>query len=181
MALLAIAGLVGGACSAKKSSTTGVAARATSTTESTAPATTGTLGAPDGGGTTTVAKATTTSVSVARSSTTTAAGAGPRPTTTLAVSTTTASAHTETVHATGPPDYGFSPATFSVAAGSKVVVANDSQVAPHTWTADDGSFDSGSIAAGASSAPITLTKRGTFPFYCKIHGAALMHGTITVT
>jgi plastocyanin len=85
------------------------------------------------------------------------------------------------VHATGPPNYGFTPSTLSVAAGSKVVVTNDSQAAPHTWTADDGSFDSGTIAAGGTSAPITLTKKGTYGFYCEIHGAALMHGTVTVT
>jgi plastocyanin len=177
-----VALLVAGACSGKKSGPTGLAARATTTTESTAPADTVASDAPPAGATTTIVKVSTTVTTVPGGhSTATTAAPAHATTTAAAVATTTANAATQTVHATGPPDYGFSPATFSVAAGSKVVVANDSQVAPHTWTADDGSFDTGTIDPGAKSAAITLTKKGTFGFYCKIHGAALMHGTVTVT
>ncbi len=49
----------------------------------------------------------------------------------------------------------------------------------HTATADDGSFDTGTITPGASSAGVTFNTVGTFAYHCKIHAA--MHGTIAVT
>ena len=65
----------------------------------------------------------------------------------------------------------------TVPVGTTVTVRNDDGAA-HTFTADDGSFDSGSIAGGATF-EFTFTEAGTFPFHCNIHPS--MTGTITVT
>ena len=76
----------------------------------------------------------------------------------------------------------YSPVAVTVEAGTKVTFKNTSEL-PHTATADDGSFDTGLIAVGASSS-IVLSKAGKFPFYCQYHGAAGgvgQAGTITVT
>ena len=59
--------------------------------------------------------------------------------------------------------------------GHPRVVAID---APHTVTADDGSFDTGKIDPGAS-ATITVDTAGTFAYHCNFHPS--MKATITVT
>ena len=87
------------------------------------------------------------------------------------------------------------PQAMSVPVGSTVTWVNKSG-APHTvtrctpaacngasaGTGTDSSFTSGDIAA-ASGATFshTFSQPGTYVYYCKIHGYALMHGTITVT
>jgi len=49
----------------------------------------------------------------------------------------------------------------------------------HTLTADDGSFDSGEIAAGSQSDPLTPpAEPGSYAFHCEIHEA--MTATLTV-
>jgi len=80
----------------------------------------------------------------------------------------------------------FDPANLEVQAGSTVLFANVGGK-PHTLTADDGSFDTGTVAPGAeggrfagTNATITLSKPGTFPFHCEVHPAA-MKGVLTVT
>jgi plastocyanin len=80
----------------------------------------------------------------------------------------------------------FDPPELEVQAGSTLVVANIGGK-PHTLTADDGSFDTGTITPGAeggrfagTSATLTLPKAGTFPFHCEVHPAA-MKGVLTVT
>jgi plastocyanin len=65
----------------------------------------------------------------------------------------------------------------TVPVGTTVVVRNDDS-APHTWTADDGAFDSGSIDGGATF-EFTVTEAGSFAFHCNFHPS--MTGTITVT
>jgi plastocyanin len=65
----------------------------------------------------------------------------------------------------------------SVEAGSTLTVRNE-DTTPHTVEADDGGFDSGTIAAG-KTATITVAEAGTFPFHCGIHN--YMTGTLTVT
>ena len=64
-----------------------------------------------------------------------------------------------------------------VAAGTTLTIANNDGVS-HTFTADDGSFDSGTIAAGAT-AEVTLDEPGEFAYFCNFHPQ--MEGTITVT
>ena len=74
-------------------------------------------------------------------------------------------------------DFAFGPAELSVAAGTTVTFVNNDS-APHTATADDGSFDTGEIPPG-ESATVTLDTAGTFAYHCEIHPS--MTATLTVT
>ena len=65
----------------------------------------------------------------------------------------------------------------TVPVGTTVVVRNDDS-AGHTWTADDGAFDSGFIDGGGTF-EFTFTEAGTFAFHCEVHPS--MTGTVTVT
>ena len=64
-------------------------------------------------------------------------------------------------------NFAFGPASLSVAAGTTVTWTND-DTAAHTATADDGSFDSSSIAPGATFSQAFDTA-GTFAYHCSIH------------
>ena len=69
----------------------------------------------------------------------------------------------------------------SVAAGTTVTWKN-ADAEPHTVTADDGSYDSGSLAPGATYTH-TFTRPGTYTYYCKFHGGPGgigMAGNVTV-
>ena len=64
-------------------------------------------------------------------------------------------------------DFAFQPASITVRAGTTVTWTNTGG-APHTATADDGSFDSGSLSGGSTfSQP--FTKAGTYAYHCAIH------------
>src|SRR5262249_35111807 len=55
--------------------------------------------------------------------------------------------------------------------------------APHTATADAGSFDTGTLNNGDVSKLVTFTKPGRYPYYCQFHGGPGgqgMSGTIIV-
>ena len=72
----------------------------------------------------------------------------------------------------------FSPSGVSVKVGTKVTWTNNDNVA-HTVTSNNGTtFDSGTVAVGASFS-FTPTVAGSFPYHCNFHGG--MAGTITVT
>ena len=73
-------------------------------------------------------------------------------------------------------NFAFGPADLSVAVGTTVTWTN-ADAASHTVTADDGSFDSSTLAGGATFTQ-TFSTAGTFAYHCKIHSS--MHGTITV-
>ena len=49
--------------------------------------------------------------------------------------------------------------------------------APHTATADDGSFDTGTLEKGKLKSE-TFKEPGTYTYYCEIHPT--MHGTVEV-
>ena len=74
-------------------------------------------------------------------------------------------------------NFTFTPATVTVSAGSTVVWTNHDAMS-HTVTADDKSFESGNIAAGASYTQ-TFTTAGTFTYHCAYHNN--MKGTLIVT
>jgi len=74
-------------------------------------------------------------------------------------------------------NFMFEPATLTVKAGTTVTVKNADDTA-HTITADDKSFDTGSIAGG-ESATFTVSKAGAAKYHCNIHN--YMTGTIQVT
>jgi plastocyanin len=63
-----------------------------------------------------------------------------------------------------------------VQAGGKVIWQNE-DTAPHTATADDGSFDTGTIEKGKLGSA-TFKEPGTFTYHCEIHPT--MHGTVEV-
>ena len=74
-------------------------------------------------------------------------------------------------------DFGFDPASITVKVGESVTWTNTG-AAPHTVTADDNSFDSKSLAGGATFTQ-TFAKAGTFAYHCAIHPG--MKGTVTVS
>jgi plastocyanin len=63
--------------------------------------------------------------------------------------------------------FAFSPASVTVKVGESVTWTNKDSV-PHTVTAADGSFDSGSLAQGASFS-FTFQKAGTYTYRCTVH------------
>lgn len=74
-------------------------------------------------------------------------------------------------------NYKYEPASLTVTAGTKVVWTNQ-DTTPHTATADGGSFDTGSIKDHGGTGSVTLTKPGTFTYYCQFH--PFMKGTLVV-
>jgi len=64
-------------------------------------------------------------------------------------------------------DFAFDPGSVSVDAGGTVTWTNQGPSA-HTVTADDGSFDSGTLDAGATFS-FTFMSAGTFSYHCAIH------------
>jgi plastocyanin len=72
--------------------------------------------------------------------------------------------------------FAFAPQTVTVKVGDTVTWSN-ADARSHTSTADDGTWDTGTIG-GNTSASITVTKAGTFAYHCKIHPD--MTGTLVV-
>jgi plastocyanin len=64
----------------------------------------------------------------------------------------------------------FVPRQVEVEAGGTVVWEHVGQ-RPHTVTASDGSFDSGTLETGASFSQ-TFSEPGTYSYYCRFHGTA---------
>jgi plastocyanin len=87
----------------------------------------------------------------------------------------------------------YKPAAISVASGTRVVFKNNTTVI-HTVTrctmpacpvsggtgTDTGFGSPGTIAAGGTY-KFVFHGKGTYVYYCQIHGYSIMHGTITVT
>jgi plastocyanin len=90
-------------------------------------------------------------------------------------------------------EFCFKPSSKSVVAGTKVTWVNKT-LTVHTvtrctsaacggvsgGTGKDAGLSSGSIAASGKYS-FVFHGKGTYTYYCQIHGYALMHGTITVT
>ena len=73
-------------------------------------------------------------------------------------------------------EFAYQPDPVVVQAGGKVIWQNE-DTAPHTATADDGSFDTGTLERGKLKSE-TFKDPGTFTYYCEIHPD--MHGTVEV-
>ena len=71
----------------------------------------------------------------------------------------------------------FNPASVSVTTGATITWSNNDTTI-HTVTADDGSFNSGNIAIGATYTRVFSTA-GTFSYHCTIHPE--MTGKVVVT
>ena len=72
--------------------------------------------------------------------------------------------------------YGFSPSTLTVTRNTTVAWQNTDGVA-HTSTSDNGVWDTGDIATGATKTA-TFTTAGTFTYHCSRH--PMMTATIVV-
>lgn len=73
-------------------------------------------------------------------------------------------------------EFTYEPDPVVVQAGGKVTWQNE-DTAPHTATADDGSFDTGTIEQGKTGSA-TFKQPGTFTYICEIHPT--MQGTVEV-
>src|SRR3954454_7868157 len=73
-------------------------------------------------------------------------------------------------------EFSYEPEPVVVQVGGKVTWQNE-DTAPHTATADDGSFDTGTIEKGKLGSA-TFKEPGTFTYHCEIHPT--MHGTVEV-
>ena len=71
----------------------------------------------------------------------------------------------------------YNPSAFTVAAGSAVTWAWDSNGALHSVTFDDQPIDSD--VKGSGTFQHTFSTAGTFAYHCRVH--SFMHGSITVT
>lgn len=67
-------------------------------------------------------------------------------------------------------DSCFSGTAHFAPSGTTITVSNDGQL-PHTLTAVDGSFDTGTVEAG-SSAELTIDEPGVYQVFCSLHGTA---------
>ena len=74
-------------------------------------------------------------------------------------------------------NFAFNPPNATVAAGTTVTWVNNDQTA-HTVTADDGTFDSGTLQPGQSYS-FAFDKAGTYAYHCNIHPD--MTATVTVS
>ena len=73
-------------------------------------------------------------------------------------------------------DFAYDPDPTTIQAGGKVTWTNRDS-APHTATADDGSFDTGTIEKGKIGSE-TFKEAGAFTYFCEIHPT--MKGTVEV-
>lgn len=105
------------------------------------------------------------------------------PASTAAAPTTTAAAGTPST--AGPAsgavkvdiaNFKYVPATLTVKTGARVTFTN-SDSAPHTATARNSAFDTGTLMKGQSRT-LTLSKPGSYAIYCTFH--PFMSGTVVV-
>ena len=111
-------------------------------------------------------------------------GASPTTTTTARPAATTAPPTTASTAAPAGPsaaitiqNFSFSPAVLNIAAGTTVTATNRDG-SPHTWTADNGSWNSGSLDQNESFSH-KFSTAGTFPYHCAIHPS--MKATVNVS
>ena len=73
-------------------------------------------------------------------------------------------------------DFAFSPGNLQVPVGATVTFTNY-DAAPHTATAQDGSWDTCLLNKGESKA-ITFDKAGDYEYYCRVHPAMIARLTV---
>jgi plastocyanin len=73
-------------------------------------------------------------------------------------------------------DFAYDPDPVTVEVGGKVIWLNQDS-APHTASAKDGSFDTGTLQQGKLKSE-TFKTAGTYTYVCQIH--PFMHGTVVV-
>jgi plastocyanin len=108
--------------------------------------------------------------------TTNQSAATPSSSSTTTTNRSVARAHSSSTTTVSMEDFFFSPASVTVHVGDLVTWRNTGKE-PHTATADDGSFDTGTVTAGGSASHM-FTSAGTFTYVCTIHPN--MKGTVRV-
>ncbi|MGC1852724.1 MAG: cupredoxin family copper-binding protein [Solirubrobacterales bacterium] len=73
-------------------------------------------------------------------------------------------------------DFAYYPDPVTIEEGGKVIWQNEDS-APHTATAEDGSFDTGTLEEGKLKSE-SFKEPGTYPYICSIH--PYMKGTVEV-
>jgi plastocyanin len=73
-------------------------------------------------------------------------------------------------------EFTYEPDPVTIEAGGKVIWINRDS-APHTATADDGSFDTGTLEEGKLGSE-SFKDAGSYPYFCEIHPD--MRGTVEV-
>ena len=81
-----------------------------------------------------------------------------------------------TTHTVLIKGFAFEPANLTITAGDTVNFVNEDG-APHSATADNGSFDTGRLNRGDSSA-LSFTNAGSVAYFCKFHPS--MTASITI-
>jgi plastocyanin len=76
-------------------------------------------------------------------------------------------------------DFAFDAPHIQVAVGDTVTWTQGTDEEPHTATADEGTFDSGTLTDEGETFEFTFPEAGEFPYYCEIHPDML--GLVTVT
>ena len=190
-AAAATASAAAGSTTTATSTTTSATTTAASPTTTTTQATTTTTPQATTTSPTTTAQTTTSQTTTAAPTPTTTTSTPATPTTTTTTTTTTAStsswarvvgdASGRVAHSASDPgvsivDYSFSPGTITIKAGDTITWVNNGKQ-PHTATASNGSFNTGTLKTG-QSASHTFTTAGTFAYICSIH--PFMHGTVVV-
>ena len=126
-------------------------------------------------------RSTTTALLIVLALALTACGDDDTTATTAAPTTTAATTATETPSAADAAALTISGFAFgdpiTVPIGTEVTITNEDG-ASHTWTSNDGLWDSGSLGGGDTFS-FTFTEAGEFDFFCGIHPS--MTGSITVT
>jgi plastocyanin len=93
-----------------------------------------------------------------------------------ATSTTTAAAEPAATDRVEITDFKYDPEMVAVDARTKLTWTNRDRAA-HTATADDGSFDTGTLNLDDKGA-VTLDEPGTYAYYCRFH--PFMKATVEV-
>jgi len=75
-------------------------------------------------------------------------------------------------------NFAFGPAEVTVSVGDTITWTNDESGIPHTTTADDGLWDSGTLNPDDTYS-FTFTEPGTYTYFCSIHPS--MRAVVTVT
>lgn len=73
-------------------------------------------------------------------------------------------------------DFAYDPDPVTIQTGGKVIWINR-DAAPHTATAEDGAFDTGTLEQGKLKSE-NFKESGTYSYICEIHPT--MHGTVEV-
>jgi plastocyanin len=73
--------------------------------------------------------------------------------------------------------FSYSPASVTVNVGDTITWTN-SDAQAHTATADDASWDTGTISGSGGTGAVTFSTAGAFPYHCSIHPE--ITGTVTV-